>query len=157
MKKPFLRIAVIANVCSIAALVPIALYQMGYIRHLPDPSSPVFDSDLITGSKAAHPMGIPDALLGIGNFAITLLLLTRFTRNSALKPILLSKLLLDGGLAATNSIRQVKLFRKICFWCALTAGAAAVTTLSGLSSVRSRENDEIPLINRNPHRTFQDS
>ena len=63
-----------ANVGTIATLIPLAMKQLGGIDHLPDPPGAVFDSDAITGSKAAHPLGVPDSLPGMANFGMTLAL-----------------------------------------------------------------------------------
>src|SRR5579885_193664 len=39
----------------------ISLFQLGVLRHLPDP--PGFDSDAVAGSRVAHPFGVPDGPL----------------------------------------------------------------------------------------------
>jgi uncharacterized membrane protein len=61
-------------VLAVATLVPVALYQTGVIGRLPDPPGAIFDSEWITSSKDAHPLGIPDALLGLGSYGATLAL-----------------------------------------------------------------------------------
>ncbi len=49
-----------------------SLYQMGAVRHLPDP--PGFDSDHVVGSRAAYFFGAPDAPLNALSLSATLIL-----------------------------------------------------------------------------------
>lgn len=116
---------------ALAALVPVALYQTGVISHLPDPPCPVFDSDGITQSKAAHPFGIPDALLGFASFSVTLALIVASRSNAKARRLLGAKLALDAGAAAFNATRQVVSYGKLCSWCMGTAISAGVMTYAG--------------------------
>jgi hypothetical protein len=68
-------LAVTGAALALGTLVPVALYQTGMLRSLPDPPGAIFDSEWITSSKDAHPLGIPDALLGLGSYGATLALL----------------------------------------------------------------------------------
>jgi uncharacterized membrane protein len=52
----------------------ISLYQMGIIRHLPDPPGAIFDSDKVNASRTAYALGVPDGPLGLGLYALTLIL-----------------------------------------------------------------------------------
>lgn len=63
-----------ATSAALLTLVPVLAHQLGILSHLPDPPSRVFASDHITESSAAHPFGIPDGLLGIGSYGMTLTL-----------------------------------------------------------------------------------
>jgi uncharacterized membrane protein len=119
--------------CSVAlaALVPVALYQTGVISHLPDPPCSVFDSDRITQSKAAYPFGIPDALLGLASFSVTLALIVASRNNVKARKLLGAKLAIDAGAAAFNATRQIISYGKLCSWCMGTAISAGVTTYAG--------------------------
>ena len=103
---------------AIASLIPIAFYQFKLIRHLPDPPGSLFDSEGITTTKTAFPFGIPDSALGLLSYGTTLALIVA---DSDSKPILhkivQAKLLVDGGMAATNTVRQFVNFNKVCSWC----------------------------------------
>ncbi len=55
-----------ATSAAILTLIPVTAHQLGRLSHLPDPPSAIFASDDITESSAAHPLGIPDGLLGLG-------------------------------------------------------------------------------------------
>lgn len=116
---------------AIAALVPVALYQTGVLRRLPDPPMEVFASERITSSKVAHPMGVPDALLGLGSFGATLGLVLAARRSAAVRPVLGAKLAIDAGTAMFNLGRQVVVFRKLCSWCTGTAMGAIAMAVAG--------------------------
>ncbi len=123
--------AIAANVAALASLVPVALHQFGAISHLPDPPLAICDSDLITQSKMAHPLGIPDSVLGISSYAITLALLANAPRSPVVKKLAAVKLAGDGCVAVANAIRQVVVFRKVCSWCLLTVAATGWMVVAG--------------------------
>jgi uncharacterized membrane protein len=52
----------------------ISLYQLGVIRHLPDLPGRIFDSDKVNASHKAYVLGVPDGTLGLGLYALTLIL-----------------------------------------------------------------------------------
>jgi uncharacterized membrane protein len=116
---------------AIATLLPIALYQCHAVKHLPDPPGPYFDSDRITASKSAHPLGIPDSLLGLASYGTTMVLLFAAQRSRTGRRLLRAKLLVDGSMAAINVTWQVVSFRKLCSWCTGTALATAVLVVAG--------------------------
>ena len=106
---------------ALATLVPITLYQTGVIPSLPDPAGSVFASETITSSKDAHPLGIPDGVLGLASYGVTLSLLLLSRRNMLARRALGAKLVLDGSMAGFNVVRQVVSFGKLCSWCTGTA------------------------------------
>ena len=123
---------------AVATLVPVALYQTGVIGHLPDPPGKWFDSDRITSSKDAHPMGIPDALLGLGSFSATLALALLAPRSGVARKLLGLKLAADGSMAGVNVVKQVVKFRRICSWCTGTALATALACTAGKRYLKER-------------------
>jgi uncharacterized membrane protein len=124
---------VLAAACcaALVTLVPVALYQTGAIGQLPDPPASIFDSERITSSKAAHPMGVPDGLLGLASFSVTLALILLAKRSPQSRKLLGVKLTMDGAAAAFNASRQVVQFGKLCSWCTGTALAAGVMAFAG--------------------------
>ncbi|HEX6982456.1 MAG TPA: vitamin K epoxide reductase family protein [Balneolaceae bacterium] len=54
--------------------VPISLYQLGIIRHLPDIPAKLFDSDYVNASKDAQIAGIPDGPVSLLMYAANLVL-----------------------------------------------------------------------------------
>lgn len=130
------NVAVVATAGAILSLLPVAARQIGLIKHLPDPPGRIFDSDRITTSRMAHPFGVPDALLGVGSYGITLGLLLAARHKSYAKPLLRAKLNADAVAAATNVTRQLITFRRICSWCTATALCTAVMVCYGRRSAR---------------------
>jgi uncharacterized membrane protein len=130
--------AVLVGACctTIATLIPVALYQTGVLRSLPDPPSALFDSERITTSKAAHPFGIPDGLLGLASFGTTLALILTARRSPMARKLLGAKLTMDAAAGGFNAGRQVVSFGKLCSWCTGTAIAAGVTAYAGRSVIR---------------------
>ncbi len=128
----------LAGACcvALATLVPVALYQTGVLSQLPDPPGALFDSERITTSQAAHPFGIPDALLGLGSFGATLALILLAKRSATARKLLGAKLTLDASAAAFNAARQVVSFGKLCSWCTGTALAAGVMAYAGRETIR---------------------
>jgi uncharacterized membrane protein len=124
-----------ASCTALATLVPVALYQTGILSRLPDPPLRIFDSERITMSSAAHPLGIPDGLLGLGSFGATLALALLARRDPNSKKLLGLKLTLDASVAAFNAGRQVVKFRKLCSWCTGTAIAAGVMAYAGRNAI----------------------
>jgi uncharacterized membrane protein len=122
--------------CALASLVPVAMYQLGAIESLPDPNASVFDSDRITSSKAAHPFGIPDSLLGIASFSTTLALILLAKKHKSAKKLLGAKLAMDASAAAFNASRQLIEFGKICSWCSGTALSAGIMAYAGRAHIR---------------------
>lgn len=138
-------VALAAATTAVATLVPIALYQSKIIRTLPDPPSDLFDSETITSSKSAHPLGIPDSYLGLGSYAATLFLLS-LAKNSVLARRLLSlKLDADANLAVINFSRQIVSFKKLCSWCTGTALATAILVPAGKAYLRQLKDEQAPL------------
>jgi uncharacterized membrane protein len=131
--------AITAASAAIATLVPVALYQCHAIESLPDPPGAWFDSEQITSSNAAHPMGVPDSLPGIASYGVTLALAILSRRSLLARKLFGAKLVLDGGMATVNVVKQVVSFRKLCSWCTGTALMTAVLVPAGLKYVKSRE------------------
>ncbi len=130
--------ALAAVTCTaVATLIPVVAHQIGAIDHLPDPHGSIFASDQITGSKSAHPVGIPDGILGITSYGVTLGLVGLAAGNPKSRRLLAIKLLGDGALASFNVVRQVVLFRRLCSWCTATAVCTAAMLIAGRQIIAS--------------------
>jgi uncharacterized membrane protein len=116
---------------AITTLIPVSLYQIGFVDSLPDPPLSVFDSERITTSSASHPFGIPDGILGLASFGMTLALILVAKKSPVATKLLGAKLIMDVSAAAFNGGRQVIQFRKLCSWCTATAAAAGVMAYAG--------------------------
>ena len=121
---------------AIATLVPVVLHQSGLLAHLPDPPGSFFDSEGITESKAAHPFGVPDGLLGLASYGTTFALMLAARESEKARGLLAAKLVADGSAAAFNVVRQVVQFRKICSWCTGTAIATGVMLFAARGLLR---------------------
>jgi len=107
----------------------IALYQMGIIKHLPEPPLPKLNADKVDASSEAYEkFAMPDAILGLGSYAATMSLAAIGVKNRAKEmpwvPIALAaKIAFDVANAAKLSIDQWTKHRAFCFWCLLAATA----------------------------------
>lgn len=109
----------------------IGLFQMGIIRHLPEPPLPHMNADKVDSAAQAYsPFGlpIPDAFVGLVSYAITALLAVigpddRVFRYAWIPLLLGLKVLVDAGQAARLSYDQWAQHRAFCFWCLVAATA----------------------------------
>ncbi len=127
--------ALVSTGAALLTLLPIAAHQLGFLDHLPDPRGAIFDSDTITESRTAHPLGIPDSLLGLASYATTFALLLAARRSRFAGILLKHKLTVDASAASANSIRQVIRFRRLCSWCTGTALATIAVVHFGRKSL----------------------
>ena len=130
------KLVTAASCTALATLVPVALYQTGVLGRLPDPPFRIFDSERITMSGVAHPLGIPDGALGLGSFGATLALALLTRNHPGLKKLLGIKLAFDASVAGFNTSRQVVRFGKLCSWCTATAISAGVAAYAGRDAIR---------------------
>jgi uncharacterized membrane protein len=127
---------VMACSAALCTLLPVAAHQLGCLDHLPDPPGRVFASDKITGSRLSYPLGIPDSLLGLGSYTVTLALALNASRFPGVQKALALKLLADGSLASFNLVRQVVYFRRLCSWCTATALCTALMLVVERAAIR---------------------
>jgi hypothetical protein len=67
------RTAASLALAGIASLGVVTLYQLGILDHLPEPSWPRLNAEKVNGSaQAYHLLDTPDAVLGLGSYAMTL-------------------------------------------------------------------------------------
>lgn len=67
------KIALLSGI-GLLDFVPISLYQLGIIRHLPDLPGDIFDSDYVNASKEAQVAGVPDGPVSLLMYAANLVL-----------------------------------------------------------------------------------
>jgi len=135
-KGPYLaqRRGIIAcGLAAAGAMGLIALYQIGLIKHLPEPPFPGLDADKVDASDEAYSyFQTPDAFLGLGSYAATMGLAAIGGKNrAATRPwiplLLFAKVLADAGQAGKLTADQWTKHRAFCFWCLLAATAAFVS------------------------------
>jgi len=78
------RAAALLTLVGMASLATISLYQMGIFKRLPEPSVSVLDARKVNGSSEAYAiLKTPDAVLGVGSYAVTLGLIAMGGSNRA--------------------------------------------------------------------------
>ncbi len=118
---------------SIGSMALISLYQMGIIRHLPEPPLPRLNADKVDASAAAYELlSMPDAVLGLSSYATTLMLAAAGgadrERTAPWLPLALAgKAAIDASQAAKLTWDQWAKHRAFCSWCLLAAGATFAT------------------------------
>ena len=116
-----------------ASLAFIGLYQMGIIKHLPDPPVPYMDADRVDASPEAYErFSMPDAILGVASYAATMALAAmgrpdRAKTQSWMPLTLALKTAYDAYNAGRLTVDQWTKHRAFCFWCLIAAGATFAT------------------------------
>lgn len=111
----------------------ITLYQMGIIKHLPEPPLPGLDADRVDASAEAYSrFSTPDGVLGFGNYAVTMGLAAMGGQDRARKqpwiPLTLAaKVAFDLSQAIRLYFDQKSKYHAFCSWCLLAAGSTVVT------------------------------
>lgn len=119
---------------AMGSLGAVAAYQMGLVKHLPDPPGRLFDADRVDASGEAYQvLKAPDAALGLVSYATTLVLAgMRSGRHPSAHRLvsmaLAAKVVADaaGGLYLT--LEQGTKHRRLCSWC-LAATAFSLATV----------------------------
>ncbi len=118
------RIAAIAAVGLVDFSV-ISLFQMGYIKHLPDLPGKIFDSDSVNSSKDAELLGMPDAPLSLVGYATTIAVAAAGNtegKYTKYLDLLLGGIVVGQAYGAGHYLyRMVTVQKKVCMYC--VAGA----------------------------------
>ena len=115
------------------AMMPIALYQMGIIRHLPEPPLPWLNADAVDAAGAAYAiLATPDALLGLGSYAITAWFASMGGEDRArtrpwIPLVFAGKVVMDVATGVKLTVDQWTKHRAFCAWCLLATGASVAT------------------------------
>ncbi|MCC9136925.1 vitamin K epoxide reductase family protein [Pontibacter silvestris] len=104
----------------------ISLFQMGYIKKLPDLPGKVFDTEKVNSAKDAVILGLPDGVISLGAYAATMFLAmagTRFRKQSRLIDVALGSVVLGQAIGgAQYMVNMATVQKKVCIYC--VAGAA---------------------------------
>ncbi len=141
------------SITALGCMGLISLYQMGIIRHLPDPPLPGIDSDKVDASAEAYEhLQMGDAFIGMVSYAGTAALAAMGGRTRARKqPWIPLAMAAKAGFDAVQAARltwdQYAKHRAACLWCliasAATFAAAACTVPEAQIAVR-RLRGEMP-------------
>lgn len=127
------------SLAAAACMGLISAYQVGLIRHLPEPPLPGLDADKVDASDEAYSyLSTPDGLLGLSSYALTATLAAMGGKDRAQRtpwvPLALAgKVGLDAVVAAKLTYDQWAKHRAFCSWC-LVAAAATFAMLPLVSS-----------------------
>jgi uncharacterized membrane protein len=117
------------TLAAIGSLGIVALYQLGLIDHVPEPPIPGFDADAVDAAAEAYAiLAMPDAVLGIASYAVTLGLVAMSSEERTFArpwlPVALAlKVSFDAVVATKLTRDQWTIHRAFCMWCLLAAGA----------------------------------
>ena len=104
----------------------ISLFQLGYIKSLPDLPGKVFDTEKVNSSKDAVLLGLPDGVISLGAYTATILLATaatRFKKQSRMLDVLMGGIVLGQAAGAAQYLYKMAFVQKrVCIYC--VAGAA---------------------------------
>lgn len=112
----------------------IGLFQMGLIKHLPEPPLPHLDADKVDSAAQAYSpfwLPMPDAFLGLVSYAVTAALAVvgpadRVQRYAWVPLLLGLKVLVDAVQAGRLTYDQWAKHQAFCFWCLVAAFATFV-------------------------------
>jgi uncharacterized membrane protein len=127
------RKIVASSLLSMGCMALISLYQIGIIRHLPEPAIPGLDADKVDASAEAYRhLQVGDAFLGTISYAVTAALAGAGSSSRAKEMPLLplamaAKVAFDLAQAARLTYSQPTKIRAACFWCLVAAASTCVT------------------------------
>jgi uncharacterized membrane protein len=126
------RVAAMALAAS-GSMGVVAAYQMGLVKHLPEPPLGILDADAVDASGEAYQyLKTPDAALGLLSYAATLVLAGMGSRRRAedrpwIPLALAGKVAVDAASAIFLTVEQASKHRRFCSWCLLAAGLSVAT------------------------------
>ena len=120
------------GLASIGALGVVTAYQVGLLRHVPEPPVPGLSADRVDASGEAYQLlGTPDGALGIASYAVTVALAAmggsdRADRQPWIPLLSAVKAGLDLVSGGYLFAEQVTRHKKVCSWCTVAAAASVV-------------------------------
>ncbi len=133
---------VIASLTAIGCMGLIALYQMGVIKHLPEPALPGLDADKVDASEEAYShLQMGDAFIGLGSYAVTMGLAAMGSKERAktqpwIPLALAAKTTADAAQAAKLTYDQFAKHKAACMWCLFAAAATFVSAALAIPEAR---------------------
>lgn len=115
------------SLVAVGAMGMISLYQMGIIKHLPEPPLPRLDADMVDASPEAYSrLATPDGFLGLGSYAMTMGLAAMGGKDRArtqpwIPLALAAKVAFDTSQGIRLTVDQATKQKAFCSWCLLSA------------------------------------
>ncbi|GIV96112.1 MAG: hypothetical protein KatS3mg057_0769 [Herpetosiphonaceae bacterium] len=113
------------SLVAIGAMGTIALYQVGIIKHLPEPPLPYLNADAVDAAAEAYAyVATPDAVLGLASYGLTAVLAAlggadRADRQPWISLAMAAKIAIDALGAAKLTMDQWTRHRAFCSYCLL--------------------------------------
>ena len=113
---------------AIGSMGVVSAYQLGLVKHLPEPPLGFFDADTVDASGEAYQyLKTPDATLGLASYAVTLALAgmgsgRRWKDQPWIPLALAAKVGLDAVSGLYLTVEQGSKHRKFCSWCLVATG-----------------------------------
>ncbi|MFP4440788.1 MAG: vitamin K epoxide reductase family protein [Chloroflexaceae bacterium] len=123
------RAVVGLSLVTIGSMAMVSLYQMGMIKHLPEPALPYLNADKVDASDEAYEKpATPDGLLGLANFGVTAVLAgmgppERAETQPWIPLALAAKVAVDTVQSGRLTVDQWVRHRAFCSWCLLASAA----------------------------------
>ncbi len=99
----------------------ISLFQLGYIKHMPDLPGKLFDSEKVNSSDDAVILGIPDGVISLSMYAATLFLATLAStkkKRSKWLDYLLGGVIAGQAIGAAQYLyTMTAVQKKVCLYC----------------------------------------
>lgn len=130
------------SLAAMGSLGVVAMYQLGIIKHVPEPKLPFLDADEVDAAGEAYQaLAMPDAVLAIASYALTLALAARGGRSRAIDepwlPLALAgKVLADAAIAVALTVEQAFKHRAFCSWCLVAAAATVAMVPEAIPEAR---------------------
>ncbi|MGI8535685.1 MAG: vitamin K epoxide reductase family protein [Mycobacteriales bacterium] len=127
---------------SIGALGVVTAYQVGLLKHVPEPPGSYLDADRVDASGEAYQLlGTPDGALGIASYAATVALAAmgaadRATTQPWIPLLAAAKAGLDLVSGGYLFAEQITKHQKLCGWCTVAAAASVVAFPQTLPEAR---------------------
>lgn len=122
------------SLAAMTSMGVITLYQVGIIKHLPEPPLPRLDADKVDAAAEAYAkFAMPDATIALGSYAATIGLAAMGGQDRAVAqpwiPLALAaKVAFDALQAGKLTRDQATRQHAFCFWC-LTAAMATFASV----------------------------
>ena len=121
----------------------ISLFQLGFIKNLPDLPGKVFDTEKVNSSKDAVLLGMPDGVISLGAYTATMLLATaatRFRKQSRILDVAMGAVILGQAVGAAQYLYKMAFVqKKVCVYC--VAGAVInFTSISPMLKILKRRD-----------------
>ena len=146
------RQVVCLSLVSATCMGVVAAYQIGLLKHVPEPPLPMLDADKVDASAEAYEkLSTGDAFLGFVSYGVTMLLAAiggpRRHETQPVVPIAMAgKALIDAAQAAKLTAEQWTRHRAFCSWCL----AAAASTFAVIPAVLPELRVALRTVRRHP-------